>query len=152
MAIVLNIAKSYAKGYIEELENSQYFQLHKNATTRTELLCFAIAVCEMEGKESTAIQTVGPVTSFVRAEFLTNCEPLLSSLYYDKCLKYAPEKIDEICNRDAVYELAEKYANTGFGIIKNWTESIDEDTLFYKLIAYMDKKYEEIKDELNGIV
>ncbi len=32
----------------------------------------------------------------------------------------------------------------------DWTEQLDEETLFYKLIGYMDKKYEEIKDELSG--
>jgi hypothetical protein len=47
-----------------------------------------------------------------------------------------------------VYNLAEKCANTGFGILKEWTEQLDEETLFYKLIGYMDKKYEEIKDDL----
>lgn len=29
---------------------------------------------------------------------------------------------------------------------------MDEETLFYKLIGYMDKRYEEIKDELKTIV
>lgn len=135
MVRVLNIAKAYANGYIEGLEKDKYFQLHKSVTSRTDLYCFAIAVCEMEGKAPTAIKTVGPVTSFVRTEFLTNCEPLLSSLYYAKCLKNESEKIDEICNRDAVYDLAEKYANTGFGIIKEWFEELDEESLFYKLIA-----------------
>ena len=48
--------------------------------------------------------------------------------------------------------MAEKCANTGFGILKDWTEQIDEETLFYKLIGYMDKRYEEIKNELNEIV
>lgn len=29
---------------------------------------------------------------------------------------------------------------------------MDEETLFYKLIVYMDKKYDEIKDELKEII
>ena len=33
----------------------------------------------------------------------------------------------------------------------DWTEQLDEETLFYKLIGYMDKKYEEIKDELSTL-
>ena len=60
--------------------------------------------------------------------------------------------IDNICNRDEVYNLAEKCANTGFGILKEYTEHLDEEALFYKLIGYMDKKYEEIKDELSTII
>jgi len=37
--------------------------------------------------------------------------------------------------------------------MQEWTKHyilLDEETLFYKLIGYMDKKYEEIKDELSG--
>lgn len=147
--VTLNIAKAYDDGFIEDIENRKYFQLHKNAATRTDLYCFAIALCEMEGKEPTAISTVGASKSIVRTEFLTNVEPLLSCLYYDKVLKNNPEAIDSICDRDEVYNLAEKCANTGFGILKDWTEHIDEETLFYKLIGYMDKKYEEIIDEVN---
>lgn len=146
--VTLNIAKAYDDGFIEDIEKTKYFQLHKNATTRTDLYCFAIALAEMEDKEPTPISTVGAGKSIVRTEFLSNVEPLLSCLYYDKVLKEHLEQIDEICNRDEVYNLAEKCANTGFGILKEWTEQLDEETLFYKLIGYMDKKYEEIKDDL----
>lgn len=106
----------------------------------------------MEEKEPTPISTVGAMKSIVRTEFLTNVEPLLSCLYYDKELKDNPENIDNICNRDEVYNLAEKCANTGFGILKEYMEHLDEETLFYKLISYMDRRYEEIKDELSSIV
>jgi hypothetical protein len=150
--VTLNIAKAYDDGFIENIEKTKYFQLHKNGATRTELYCFAIALCEMEQREPTPIQSVGAVKSFVRTEFLTNCEPLLSCLYYEKCLKGNPDMIDDICDRDEVYNLAEKYANTGFGILKSWSESVDEETLFYKLIGFMDKRYEEIIDEVKTMI
>ena len=150
--VTLNIAKAYDDGFIKDIEKRKYFQLHKNAATRTDLYCFAIALGEMEGKEPTPIQNVGAAESFVRTEYLTNVEPLLSCLYYDKELKDKPENIDDICNRDNVYNLAEKCANTGFGILKEWTEYIDEETMLYKLIGYMDKRYDEIKDELSEMV
>lgn len=150
--VTLNIAKAYDDGFIEDIEKRKFFQLHKNAATRTDLYCFAIALGEMEGKGPTPIQNVGATKSFVRTEFLTNVEPMLSCLYYDKEIKDNPEIIDDICNRDEVYNLAEKCANTGFGILKEYTEHLDEETLFYKLIRYMDKRYEEIKEELSGMV
>ncbi len=149
--VTLNIAKTYDDGFIENIEKRKYFQLHKNAATRTDLYCFAIALGEMEGKEPVPIQEDGATKSFVRTEYLTNVEPLLSCLYYDKVLKDNPENIDDICNRDEVYNLAEKCANTGFSILKEWVENIDEETLLYKLIGYMDKRYKEIKNEVNGI-
>lgn len=150
--VALNIAKTYNNGFIEDIEKRKYFQLHKNAASRTDLYCFAIALSEMEGKEPTSIQNVGAAESFVRTEYLTNVEPLLSCLYYDKELKDKPENIDDLCNRDEVYNLAEKCANTGFGILKEWAEQIDEETLFYKLISYMDKRYAEIKDEISLMI
>lgn len=150
--VTLNIAKAYDDGFIEDIEKRKYFQLHNNAATRADLYCFAIALGEMEGKEPTPIQNIGATKSFVRTEYLTNVEPLLSCLYYDKELSNNPEAIDNICNRDEVYNLAEKCANTGFGILKDWTENLDEETLFYKLITYMDQKYEDIKDELKTMV
>ena len=94
--VTLNIAKAYDDGFIEKIEKTKYFQLHKNAASRTDLYCFAIALCEMEGKEPTPISSVGATKSIVRTEFLTNVEPLLSCLYYDKELKDNPEKIDSI--------------------------------------------------------
>lgn len=150
--VTLNIAKAYDDGFIEAIEKSKYFQLNKNAASRTDLYCFAIALCEMDGKDPTPISTVGASKSIVRTEFLTNVEPLLSCLYYDKELKDEPDRIDDICNRDEVYNLAEKCANTGFGILKEYSEHLDEETLFYKLISYMDKRYEEIKDEVSSMV
>ncbi len=150
--VTLNIAKAYDDGFIEDIESRHFFQLQKNAATRTDLYCFAIALAEMEGKGPSPINDVGKVKSFVRTEFLTNVEPLFSCLFYDKVLKDHPEEIDEICNRDEVYNLAEKYANSGFGVLEDWTEQLDEETLLYKLIVYMDKKYEEIKDEIDSLV
>ena len=148
--VTLNIAKAYDDGFIDDIEKRKYFQLHKNAATRTDLYCFAIALGEMEGKEPTSIQNGS--STFVRTEYLTNVEPLLSSLYFDKKLKDNLDNIDEICNRDEVYNLAEKCANTGFGILKEWTEHLDEETLFYKLIGYMDAKYKEIVEEVNSLI
>ena len=78
--VTLNIAKAYDDGFIENIEKTKFFQLHKNAASRTDLYCFAIALCEMEQKEPTPISMVGATKSIVRTEFLTNVEPLLSTI------------------------------------------------------------------------
>jgi len=147
--IALNIAKAYDNGFIADIEKSKYFQLHKNAATRADLYSFAIAIAKMEGKEPSAPQTVD---SFVRTEYLANYEALLSCLYFDEYLKDNTDHIDDICNRDNVYSLAEKYANSGFGVLKEWNENLDEETLFYKLMGYMDRRCQEIMDEVNTFV
>lgn len=150
--VALNIAKKYDDGFIEDIERTKYFQLHKNGATRAALYCFAIALCEMEGQEAKPIKDV-PVKTFVRTEYLNDCEPLFSSLYFDKCIKDDPELIDEICDRDDVYGLMEDYANTGFGILESYINApLDEETLMYKLITYMDKKYAKIIDEVSELM
>lgn len=150
--LTLNIAKAYDKGFISDIEKNKYFQLHKNATIRAELYCFAIALGLMEGKKPTPLSSVGATDTFVRTAYLTNYEPYLSALYYNAKIKDNPEAIDDICNRDEVYTLAEQYANSGFGVLKEYFENIDEETLLYKLITYMDKEYEVIKDELDTLL
>lgn len=146
---ILNISKAYENGFIAGFEKTKFFLLNKNATTRSDLYNFAISIAKMEEKGPTDIQSP---TSFVRAEYLGNYEPLFSALYFDEVLKENTDKIDDICNRDEVYTLAEKYANTGFGILKEWTEAEDEEATMYKLISFMDKKYQEIKDELSSLI
>ena len=60
--------------------------------------------------------------------------------------------IDEICNRDEVYTLAEQLANSGFGVLKKYVETLDEEALCYKLISYMDKTYNDIIDDVNNLL
>ena len=55
-------------------------------------------------------------------------------------------------NLDRIKVVLVEKGNTGFGILKDLTEHLDEETLFYKLIGYMDKKYEEIKDEIDSLI
>lgn len=150
--VALNIAKAYSEGFVADIERTKYFQLHKNAAPRADLFKFAIAIGIMEEKAPTSLSTIGAVDSFVRTEYMTNCEALLSCLFFDQELKNNVELIDNICNRDEVYTLAEQYANTGFGVLKEYINTIDEELLFYKLIGYMDNKYLDIKDEVRSFL
>ena len=147
--VILNIAKVYSNGFIADFEKTRYFQLHKNATIRADVYHFAIALALIEGKEPTTPQNVD---TFVRTEYLTNYEALLSCLYYEYKLKATPDLIDEICNRDEVYTLAEQLANSGFGVLKKYVETLDEEALCYKLISYMDKTYNDIIDDVNNLL
>lgn len=147
--VALNIAKAYDNGFITEIEKSKYFQLNKNSTTRADLYSFAIAIAMMEEKEPSAPQLVD---SFVRTEYLGNYEALLSSIYFDTQLKGNIENIDNICKRDDVYAMAEKYANTGFGILKEWYETMDEEALYFKLIGYMNDRYNAIIEEVTSML
>lgn len=147
--LILNISKAYSNGFIAELEKSKFFQLHKLATSRTELYSFAISIAIMEGAKPSEPQSLD---TFVRTAYLGEHESLLSSLYFDKKLKENTDMIDDLCNRDEVYSLAEQYANAGFEILKGWVENMDEETLFYKLLSYMNDKYDKIHDDVDSLM
>ena len=48
--------------------------------------------------------------------------------------------------------MAEQYANSGFGVLKEYVETLDEEALCYKLISYMDKTYNEIINDVNALL
>ena len=95
---------------------------------------------------------------------LDNPPLVLTTLLNDKKLSkkvrmggtgsYANHSVEEgfAEKRDEVYALAEKYANTGFGISKDWNEHLDKEILFYKPIGWIDTLYQEIKDEVSSLV
>ena len=147
--VILNVAKAYDNGFISDIEKNKYFQLQKGATTRAELFSFAIAIAKMEQKEPSVPQSIN---TFVRVEYLNNFDALFSALYFDEKLKNNTEAIDDICNRDDVYTLAEKFANSGFGVLEDWFKNIDEETLMYKLISYMDNRYQDIKEDVKNLI
>lgn len=152
--ITLNISKKYKDGFINnKIDNEKYFQLNmNNLTTRSDLYLFAIAIALVEKQEPTPLSKNGPSDTFVRTSYLNEYDTLLSALFFDKKIKDDTEKIDDICNWDDVYALAEEYANSGFSVLEKWSTEIDQEILMLKLIDYMDKQYEIIKDDIQKIL
>ena len=152
--ITLNISKKYKDGFINnKIDSEKYFQLNmNNLTTRSDLYLFAIAIALVEKQDPTPLSKNGPSDTFVRTAYLNEYNTLLSALFFNKKIKDDTEKIDDICNWDDVYALAEEYANSGFSVLEKWSTEIDQEILMLKLIDYMDKQYEIIKDDIQTIL
>ena len=58
------------------------------------------------------------------------------------------KKVEEVTDTDKVFALADKYANTGFSVIEDYMNECSPNALAMKLLADMDKMYEEYKDSL----
>lgn len=75
-----------------------------------------------------------------------NYEAFLSALYYEEKLKDNTDQIDDICNRDEVYALAEKYANASLAYWRIGMNILMKKHSSINLIGWMDNIYREIKD------
>ena len=51
-----------------------------------------------------------------------------------------------------VCNIAEQYANTGFGVLKDYMGKYEQDQLLKKLLVEMDKEYDAIESEIHQIL
>lgn len=143
MKSTINVSSQYLDGIIQELDNSKYFLLNLSTeTSRTDLFNFALALGLKEGV-STSLNSS-------RALIRTSNEDVkpyffvYKSIYYDKVLSLDESKIDDITDIDSVFDLVEKYANTGFGVLARIRKEFPEDELFTKwLLNKINEMYKE---------
>lgn len=128
----LNVTKEVKNTIVSEIDKRHYAMLDNSSTDRFDLfnIALAIGLCE-------DIPTPLSVhESFVRTERLT--EDILSryrAIYYAKVLAPNLRPIDEIVDTNAILELIEQYANTGFIKLKELMEQYDEDTFMFKMLS-----------------
>ena len=86
----------------------------------------------------------GSKESLVREEYAktNNICYAFSALYFND----NKEKVEEITDRDKVFALADRYANTGFSVMSDYINEYSPYALAMKLIADMDNMYEKYKD------
>ena len=53
------------------------------------------------------------------------------------------EDLDEITKKDAVYSLAQEYANTGFEILEDYMRNEKASALIWKLLEELDAQYDK---------
>lgn len=133
---VLNISGD-AKKVIERIDKEKFLGLDNSETSRTDLFLFAMAL----GLE-TGIQM--PLTNkegLTRSSYLIKEEALLYSAFIGKIED--KDSIEECTHKNKVFEMAEKYANTGFDLIKTMMDTKSEHTNMLEMILELDNKYEE---------
>lgn len=134
---VLNISGD-AKKIIERIDKEKFLGLNNSETSRTDLFLFAMAL----GLETGIQMPLTNKESLTRSSYLIKEQALLYSAFINKIED--KNDIEECTNKNKVFEMAEKYANTGFDLIKTMMDTKPEQTNMLEMIVELDEKYEEI--------
>ena len=137
----LNISSKNKNGILQKLDDDRYFGLNINNCSRLDLFSFMVALGFEGGYPS---EFDGSKESLVREEYAktNNICFAFSALYFND----NKEKVEEITDRDKVFALADRYANTGFSVMSDYINEYSPYALAMKLIADMDNMYEKYKD------
>lgn len=141
----LNISTKVKKETLKALDRTDYFHLSNSGTSRPDLYNFALALGYKRGYPT---DLADAKDSLVREEYVNNYRFLYSSLYYSEFInKGHKDQLDEIIYSDKTFPLADRYANTGFDIIKDMMNTEPEEVIVFKLIQEMDEMFQEFKAE-----
>lgn len=143
--LVLNISSKYNSEIVPQLDVNNYFQLSKSGgCSRRELFNFALALGYKRGYPS----DLEKQTSFIRKESLVNDKYLYSSVFFKEVIAGDLSKIDEIVDENAVFSITEKYANTGFSVLKDYMKDMSDENLMYKLLSEIDDMYKDFEEDM----
>ena len=67
----------------------------------------------------------------------------MALIYCEYLDRLGEDEIDRITEKQALYKLAEQYANTGFCMLEKWKSTIDSETLMYDMLINLDDLYEK---------
>ena len=126
-----------AKEVISNIDKAEYFCLHDGMINRTELFAFAMAV----GADTvpTKLENIYPGGLVLEKSIDTRTKALMYALFIKNL---GDGDLDEITKKDAVYSMAQEYANTGFEIIEDYMNKKKDTDLIWDLLEEMDKQYE----------
>lgn len=128
---------SAAKKIVDKIDAEQFLGLQNTETSRTELFIFAMAL----GLEIDTATNLDNKESLTRASYLVKEESLLYSAFINSLEDKS--NLDECVDKKTVFELAERYANTGFGLIEAMMETKSEQINMLEMIEELDEKYKE---------
>lgn len=147
MKVTVNISKDYYNSLLPKIEDIQYFRLDNKSTTRKDLFNFAFSLGVRRGYA----KELESSNSLYRTENLngTNDLFLYASAYYDNKVSNGKGVVEDLTDHDSIIELAEEFANTGFGILKEKVETTIDENFMYEILEDCDKMYEEINDTID---
>lgn len=123
---------------INRIEDTHYLDLHNAMTSRTSLFLFTMAL----GLETIPTDFTQK-ESFIRTEYLSvKDEAFLYSAFINQLEDIV--NIEECVEKDKVFELSQRYVNTGFELINSMIETKPESMVILELIAELDDEYKNI--------
>lgn len=125
------------------IDEKKYLGLDNNMTDRIQLFLFAMAL----GISTGCPTKLDNQDSFVLDQSIKmHHRALMYALYIGKLED--KNYIDQSTNLELVYDLAQRYANTGFSVIEDYINSKQDSVLQWELIKEMDEEYNAIEAEL----
>lgn len=134
-----------ARETVMKIDETQYLGLQDSATSRSELFSFAMAIGVDTGMP-TKLENVYPGGLVLEKSIENLTRAIMYSLFIDKL---GTGDLDEITKKDAVYALAQEYANTGFEVLEDYMSKKKDSTLIWELLEDLDTQYNlKIRGEL----
>lgn len=142
MKTTINVSKKHIEGVIKKIDNQKYFMLDK--IERKDLFNFALAL----GVNISGIPTeLESHDGLFRTSYLGNDMSIYGSLLYQDVVKKDDSRSDLLSDGNQVIQLAEQYANTGFGVLNDYMGNYSEDALVSLLIEKCDKLFAEYEKD-----
>ena len=133
----INITRS-ARELLKKIDDdTKYFCLHDSITSRSELFAFAMAI----GADTVPmkLENTYPGGLILDSSIEIRTKALMYALFINKL---NGDDIDEISKKDAVYTMAQEYANTGFGIIEGYMKEKKDTDLLWVLFEELDCQFQ----------
>lgn len=133
----INISKK-ARESVVKIDEMQYLGLQDSAASRSELFSFAMAI----GYDTTLpskLENVYPGGLILEKSIDSCTRALMYALFIDKL---GERDLDEITRKDAVYSLAQEYANTGFEVLEDYMGKKRDSDLVWELLEELDAQYD----------
>ena len=130
-----------AKTLAEQLDFDGYFGLGKSGIsgiTRSQLFAFAMALGFERDERTPLANTYSG--GFIREDTFDG--RLLALIYCEYLNRLGDDEIDRITEKQALYKMAEQYANTGFRLLGEWKNSTDDESLMYDMLISLDDLYD----------
>ena len=134
----INISKR-ARESVERIDETQFLGLQDSSTSRSELFSFAMAL-GFETGIPTKLESVNPGGLILEKSIESRTRALMYALFIGQL---GTEDLDEITKKDAVYSLAQEYANTGFEILEDYMRNEKASALIWKLLEELDAQYDK---------
>ena len=130
-----------ARNLIEKIDESKFFCLNEGVLSRSELFAFAMAIGSDTTK--TKLENIYPGGLVLDKSIDMKTKALIYALYINSI---CDKDLDSVTNKEAVYTMAQEYANTGFENLEDYFKTKKEDALMWELLKELDKQYEMLFD------
>lgn len=135
----LNISKD-SKKIIEKIDSSQFMNLDSSHTSRASLFSFAMAI----GLETlpTDLDSLHPGGLVLDSSIDSRTKSLIYS--YIIANSENKETLDDVSDKEKVYNSVQKLANTGFQVIEDYMDNHNEEEVLWEILNELDQQYDEI--------